>query len=121
MCIPVRVGLLNAPCYSSLGTVLHYVCFSTVNHVYLTQLSAVSFCILYRKVPQKVVSTWFTEEKHSVIVACGDETQQELIPFKHKERWVVELVLLKLTVTEIDGVGRQDARATKTARRTRLQ
>ena len=44
-----------------------------------------------------------------MVVACGDETQQELIPFKHKERWVVELVLLKLTVTEIDGVRRQDA------------
>ena len=61
--------------------------------------------------------TWFTVEKHSVVVACGDETQQELIPFKHKERWVVELVLLKLTVTEIDDVRRQDAReltATKT-------
>ena len=54
--------------------------------------------------------TWFTVEKHSVVVACRDETQQELIPFKHKERWVVELVLLKLTVTEIDGVRRQDAR-----------
>ena len=25
VCIPVRVGLLNAPCYASLGTVLHYV------------------------------------------------------------------------------------------------
>ena len=67
--------------------------------------------------------TWFTVEKHSVVVACGDKTKQELIPFKHKERWVVELVLSKLTVTEIDGVRRQDAReltATKTARRTRL-
>ena len=49
-------------------------------------------------------------EKHSVVVACGDETQQELIPFKHKERWVVELVLSELTVTEIDGVRRHDAR-----------
>ena len=47
---------------------------------------------------------------------------QELIPFKHKEWWVVELVLLKLTVTEIGGVRRHDAReltVTKTARHTR--
>ena len=59
-----------------------------------------------------------------MVVACGDAMQQELIPFKHKERWVVELVLLKLTVTKIDGIRRQDAReltATTTARRTRLQ
>ena len=56
-----------------------------------------------------------------MVVECGDETQQELIPFKYKERRVVELVLLKLTVTEIDGVRRQDAQeltATKTARLT---
>ena len=67
-------------------------------------LHVLVYTLLYRKVPQKVVYTWFTVEKHSAVVACGDETQQELIPFKHKERWVVELVLLKLTVTEIDGV-----------------
>ena len=86
-------------------------------------LHVLVYTLLYRKVRQKVVYTWFTVEKHSVVVACGDKTQQELIPFKHKERWIVELALSKLTVTEIDGVRRQDARelsATKTARRTRI-
>ena len=39
---------------------------------------------------------------NSVVVACGDETQQELIPFKHMESWVVELVLSELTVTELE-------------------
>ena len=29
---------------------------------------------------------------HSVVVACGDETQQELIPFKHKESWIAGIV-----------------------------
>ena len=35
---------------------------------------------------------------HSM-VADGGETQQDLIPFKHKEWSVVDLVLLELTVT----------------------
>ena len=35
-----------------------------------------------------------------MVVGRG-ETQQELIPFKHKEWSVVELVLSELTVTEI--------------------
>ena len=33
--------------------------------------------------------------------ACGGETQQELIPFKHKKWSVVDLVLSELTVTEM--------------------
>ena len=37
---------------------------------------------------------------HSVVVG-GGETQQELIPFKHKEWSVVNLVLSELTVTEM--------------------
>ena len=47
-----------------------------------------------------------------------------MIPFKHKEWWVVELVLSELTVTEIDGVRRHDAQeltVTKTARLMRHQ
>ena len=31
VCIPVRVGLLNVPCYASLGTVLSTLC---VHHIY---------------------------------------------------------------------------------------
>ena len=60
---------------------------------------------------------------HSVVVG-GGETQQELIPFKHKEWSVVDLVLSELTVTEMGAcIRRHGARkltATKTARRTRL-
>ena len=37
---------------------------------------------------------------HSVVVG-GGETQQELIPFKHKEWSLVDLVLSELTVTEM--------------------
>ena len=37
---------------------------------------------------------------HSVVVG-GGERQQELIPFKHKEWSVVDLVLSELTVTEM--------------------
>ena len=37
---------------------------------------------------------------HSVVVG-GGEMQQELIPFKHKEWSVVDLVLSELTVTEM--------------------
>ena len=61
---------------------------------------------------------------HSMVFACGDDMQQELILFKHKKWWVVELVLSELTVTEIGGVRRHGAReltVTKTARRMRLQ
>ena len=31
VCIPVRVGLLNVPCYASLGTILSTLC---VHHIY---------------------------------------------------------------------------------------
>ena len=35
------------------------------------------------------------------MVVGGGETQHELIPFKHKEWSVVDLVLSELTVTEM--------------------
>ena len=50
-----------------------------------------------------------------------------LIPFKHKEWWVIELILSELMVTEIGGIRRHGTReltVTKTvaqARRTKLQ
>ena len=37
-------------------------------------LHVLIYTLLYRKVSQQVVYTWFTVEKHSVVVACGDET-----------------------------------------------
>ena len=60
------------------------------------------------------------------MVVGGGERQQELIPFKHNEWSVVDLVLSELTVTEMGArsIRRHDAwelTATKTARRTRLQ
>ena len=39
--------------------------------------------------------------KMNSVVVGGGETQQELIPFKHKEWSVVDLVLSELTVTEM--------------------
>ena len=53
--------------------------------------------------------------RNSVVVACGDETQQELIPFKHKESWVVGLALSELTVTEIEGSCKRRTRARDTS------
>ena len=60
----------------------------------------------------------------SVVVACGDKTQHELILFKYKKWWVVELVLSELMVADIDGARRHDAQeltVKKTVRRTRHQ
>ena len=56
-----------------------------------TQRGTVPSCIYRHGSPSKT---------HSV-VAGGGETQQELIPFKHKEWSVVDLVLSELTVTEM--------------------
>jgi hypothetical protein len=53
-----------------------------------------------------------------MVVVCGDETQQELIPFG------MVGCTAGIAVTEIDGVRRHDAQeltATKTARRMRHQ
>ena len=36
-----------------------------------------------------------------MVVGGDEEMQEELIPFKHKERSDVNLVLLELTVTEM--------------------
>ena len=74
------------------------------NTAHSANLHALVYTLLYRKVPQQVVYMVHCRKTNSAVVACGAETQQELIPFKHKESWVVELALSELTVTELEGM-----------------
>ena len=60
-------------------------------------LHVLVYTLLHRGAPYQVGSP---SKTHSAVVG-GGETQQELIPFKHKEWSVVDLVLSELTVSEM--------------------
>ena len=62
-------------------------------------LHVLVYTLLYREARNKLHRHGSPQKAHCVIV--GGETQQELIPFKHKEWSVVDLVLSELTVTEM--------------------